>query len=85
MLGASLGPLGTGLVSDHFTRQAAAAAGVAETTAVALEPFRGVGLQQAMYLIPALGVLLALVLFAGSRTVTRDAEALQRFMKETAA
>jgi predicted MFS family arabinose efflux permease len=85
VLGASLGPLGTGLVSDHFTRQAAAAAGVAETTARALEPFRGVGLQQAMYLIPALGVLLALVLFAGSRTVTKDAEALQRFMKETAA
>jgi MFS family permease len=85
VLGASLGPLGTGLVSDHFTRQAAAAAGVTEMTARTLEPFRGVGLQQAMYLIPALGVLLALVLFAGSRTVTKDAEALQRFMKETAA
>ena len=35
VLGASLGPLVTGMVSDHFTRQAAAAG------AKSLEPFRG--------------------------------------------
>jgi predicted MFS family arabinose efflux permease len=81
VLGASLGPLGTGLASDFFTARAAAAAGVAGTTAAALEPFRAEGLRQAMYLIPALGGILTLVLFAGSRTVARDAEALQRWMK----
>jgi MFS family permease len=84
VLGASLGPLGTGLASDFFTRHAAAAAGVAATTAAALEPFRAEGLRQAMFVIPALGAVLALVLWAGSRTVTRDAEALHRWMQEQA-
>jgi predicted MFS family arabinose efflux permease len=85
VLGASLGPLGTGLASDHFTRQAASAAGVLETTAAALDPFRAVGLHSAMYLIPVLGALLTLVLIAGSRTVSRDAEALDRFMRGASA
>ena len=68
VLGASLGPLGTGMASDYFTRRAAAAAGVA-----ALEPFKGVGLHAAMYLVPALSTILTLVLFAASRTIIRDA------------
>jgi HAMP domain-containing protein len=37
-----------------------------------------------MYIIPALGLLLALVLFAASRTVTRDMERLQSWMREKA-
>jgi predicted MFS family arabinose efflux permease len=77
LAGASLGPLGTGLVSDYFTTQAATAAGVVEHTTLALEPFRAAGLHSAMYVIPALAVLLAVVLFAASRTVTRDVEALR--------
>ena len=77
LAGASLGPIGTGLVSDYFTAQAATAAGVLEHTAAALEPFRAAGLHSAMYVIPALVVLLALVLFAASRTVRRDIEALR--------
>jgi len=85
VLGASLGPLGTGLVSDHYTRQAAAAAGIVETTARALEPFRAEGLRQAMYLVPAVGVAVCVVLFAASRTVGRDADALQRWMREAEA
>ena len=48
VLGASLGPLGTGMASDYFTKRAAAAAG-----AVVLEPFKGAGLHTAMYLDPA--------------------------------
>lgn len=82
VLGASLGPVATGLASDYFTKQAAAAAGVADLTVAALEPFRGEGLRRAMHLIPALGAVLTVVLFAGSRTVVRDAEALQRFLRE---
>ena len=84
VLGASLGPYGTGLVSDFFTARAAAAAGVTAATQAALEPFRAEGLRSAMYIIPALGALLTLVLFAASRTVTRDMERLQSWMRESA-
>jgi MFS family permease len=83
VLGASLGPVGTGLASDYFTQQAALAAGVTELTREALEPFRAAGLHSAMYIIPALGALLTLVLFAGSRTVAGDMEKLQRWMRES--
>jgi MFS family permease len=82
VLGASLGPYGTGLVSDFFTMRAASAGGAGNMTQAALEPFRAEGLHTAMYLIPALGVLLTLVLFAASRTVTRDMERLQSWMRE---
>jgi MFS family permease len=79
LAGASLGPLGTGMVSDYFTAQAATAAGVTVHSTAALEPFRAAGLHSAMYIIPGLAALLALVLFAASRTVVRDVEALQRW------
>ena len=85
VLGASLGPYGTGLVSDFFTARAAAAAGVTAATQAALEPFRAEGLRAAMYVIPALGALLTFVLFAASRTVTRDVERLQSWMSESSA
>jgi len=65
VLGASFGPLATGMLSDHFTRRAAAGATV-------LEPFRGAGLHSAMYAIPVLSILLAFVLFAATRTLSRD-------------
>src|SRR5262249_24774360 len=67
VLGASFGPIGTGMVSDFFTLRAAAGA-------TSLEPYRGQGLHSAMYLIPILSILLTLVLFAASRTVARDME-----------
>jgi hypothetical protein len=38
-----------------------------------------------MYIIPALGCLLTLVLFAGSRTVTKDMERLRSWMSQSAA
>jgi MFS family permease len=83
VLGASLGPYATGLLSDFYTKQAASAAGISDFTQVALEPFRADGLHSAMYLTPILAVLLALVLFAASRTVTKDMEKLQNWMRET--
>jgi MFS family permease len=82
VLGASLGPIGTGLASDYFTARAAASAGVVDRSARALEPFRAVGLHAAMYLIPALFALLAIVLFAAARTVTADVHKLERWMRE---
>ena len=85
VLGASLGPYGTGLMSDYFTARAAGAAGVTSLTQQALEPFRAEGLHNAMYIIPILGALLTVVLFAASRTVTKDMEKLQRWMRESSA
>jgi predicted MFS family arabinose efflux permease len=84
LLGASLGPLGTGLVSDYFTERAARSAGVIEVSAKTLEPFRAEGLHSAMYIIPLLGLVLTVILLAGSRTVTRDMGKLQRWMRQAA-
>ncbi len=76
LAGASLGPVGTGLISDYFTLQAAAAAGAADQSIRALEPFRGAGLHAAMYVVPILVAFLAVVLFGASRTVRKDIDAL---------
>ena len=102
LLGASLGPVGTGLASDYFTFQAASAAGavaplpfdalmLAELRSLvgeakgfdlrALEPFRAEGLHKALYVVPALATLLAVVLLAASRTVKRDVDRLQTWMQ----
>jgi MFS family permease len=83
VLGASLGPVGTGFASDFYTTKVALAAGVSETTREALEPFRAEGLRQAMMLIPWLGALLTFILFAGAATVRKDMERLQRWMRES--
>jgi MFS family permease len=71
LCGASFGPVITGRLSDVMARRAAAMAG----SGVITEAARATGLQQAMFVIPALSLGLALVLFAGSRTVARDIEA----------
>jgi MFS family permease len=68
LCGASFGPLITGQLSDYLARSAAHAAGAAVTG----EVYRAVGLHQAMYAIPALSVVLALALYAGSRTIAAD-------------
>ncbi len=68
VLGASLGPFGLGVLSDHFARRAMRDAGA---TAMA-EGFKAVGLHSAMYIIPLLAVLASLVLFAASRTIESD-------------
>jgi predicted MFS family arabinose efflux permease len=68
VLGASFGPLGLGMLSDHFAHQAMRAAGASAMA----EGFKAVGLHSAMYAIPVLAVLASLVLFAASRTVEKD-------------
>ena len=85
VLGASLGPAATGFVSDYFTKEAARSAGVAVLSGAALEPFRAQGLHSAMYLVPALAAILSVVLWAASRTVTRDMERLQEWMRAESA
>jgi predicted MFS family arabinose efflux permease len=102
LLGASLGPVGTGLVSDYFTFQAASAAGAvqplpfgallgAELRSLvgeskgfdvrALEPFRAEGLHTAMYIVPILAAILAVVLLLASRTVKADVARLRAWMR----
>ena len=83
VLGASLGPYGTGLLSDYYTRMAASRSGVVEFTQMALEPFRAEGLHTAMYIIPVLGIVLTLILFAASRTVTKEVDAMQAWMRDS--
>ena len=75
LAGASLGPIGTGIISDYFTRGRRPRGLTEHTTAAALEPFRAAGLHSAMYAIPILAVFLAIVLFAASRTVPRHRRA----------
>jgi len=80
VFGASVGPVLTGFLSETYTRSAATSAGVVTFTKDALEPFRATGLHSAMYLVPVLGGLLALVLFAASFTVRKDMDKLHCWM-----
>jgi hypothetical protein len=66
--GASFGSLITGNLSDRMARRAALAAGSPGIT----EAAKAIGLQQAMFIIPAMAIALALVLYAGSRTIEGD-------------
>jgi MFS family permease len=84
LLGASLGPLVMGKLSDHYMLAAAAAAGVTDTAGPAMEPFKGVGLHQAMYVIPVLNLTLTLCMFAASRTVPRDIKNFRNWMRDAA-
>jgi predicted MFS family arabinose efflux permease len=80
LLGASLGPVGTGVLSDRLAARAAAAAGAPAVS----EAFRAQGLHQAMYIVPALTLILALVLAAGARAAVRDRRALTAWMEARA-
>jgi hypothetical protein len=68
LCGASFGPLLTGRLSDSLALRAAHAAG----SSTASEALRAIGLHQAMFVVPALSAALALVLYAGSRTISVD-------------
>jgi MFS family permease len=80
VLGASLGPVLTGVLSDRFARKAMAAAGAT----VMSEQYKALGLHSAMYVIPVLCFLLAIVLFAASRTAPTDTEKLRQWLREQA-
>jgi MFS family permease len=68
IFGASMGPVGTGILSDHFARKAMADAGASSMT----EAFKAIGLHNAMYAIPILALAAAAVLFAASSTMEKD-------------
>lgn len=81
LCGASMGPYLTGHLSDTMAHRAAAAAG----SNVITEAARAAGLQQAMVIIPILSIMLALVLWAGSRTIVRDMLRRETLIADTAA
>ena len=62
VLGASMGPLITGMLSDALAHRAMLASGASAMS----ETFRAIGLHDAMYVIPALALVCAGVLFAAS-------------------
>ncbi|HXM44565.1 MAG TPA: MFS transporter [Bryobacteraceae bacterium] len=68
LCGASFGPFITGWLSDRLALAAAHAAGATKVA----EHYRAIGLHQAMYVIPVMSAALALVLYAGSRTIAAD-------------
>jgi predicted MFS family arabinose efflux permease len=51
----------------------------------ALEPFRAEGLHSAMFIVPAISAVLAVVLFAASRTVRGDVARLRAWMASSSA
>jgi MFS family permease len=82
VLGAALGPVATGWLSDYFAGSLFASAQEGgPLQPQSLEPFRALGLLRAMYVIPVVGLVLAAVLFAGSRTVGRDVERMKAFLR----
>jgi hypothetical protein len=81
LLGAVLGPVATGWISDALAARAARHGGVAPTIAesgrvLVPDEYRALGLHDAMYVVPLLCTALVAILFAASRTVGRDRERL---------
>ena len=81
VLGGAFGTSILGMLSDHFAKQAMSGAGA---TAMS-EAFKAEGLHNAFYVVPVVSLVLALVLFAGSRTVTKDMERLQSWLRKSTA
>jgi MFS family permease len=86
--GGAAGDPTIGLLSDHYAHSAAIAQGIpldglqgVELQKV-LEPFRAEGLHKAMFALPLVSLLLAATLFAAARTIPKDMEKLQDWMRE---
>jgi MFS family permease len=81
LLGGALGPIGFGKLSDYFTQKAYAAAGATGPSPA----FAAEGIHSAMHIIPIFCAILAVVLWLGSRTISRDAQKLRAWMSDAAA
>ena len=72
VLGGAFGTAILGMLSDRLAHRAMAAAG----STVMTDAIRAMGLHDAFFIVPVIGMTLALVLYAASRTVERDIRAL---------
>jgi MFS family permease len=77
LLGGGMGPVGVGLLSDHFAHTAMLAAGASEMS----EVFKAEGLHDAMYLIPVALILSMLALLQASRCFVSDATRMTQKMQ----
>ncbi len=77
VLGGAFGTTVLGMLSDYFAKKAMTEAGASAMT----EAFRASGLHDAFFIVPIVSTLLAIVLFAGSRTVASDMDGLQQRMR----
>lgn len=85
LLGGAFGSKIVGNLSDYFGKKAMIAAGVSiEGVRVIPMPYSATGLHSAFYAVPIVSLLLALVLFAGARTIKKDMEKLQQWMRQAA-
>jgi len=76
LLGGGLGPVVVGLLSDHFAHSAMYAAQVEQMT----EPFKAVGLHDAMYLIPVALFFALVFLVKASTCFSADAQRMREGM-----
>jgi MFS family permease len=81
LLGASVGPITAGALSDHLAARAAAAAGSPEVT----EAFRAVGLHQALYVVPLLALPLVASLLLAARRLGTDRARLEEWVRSASA
>jgi len=72
VLGGAFGTAILGMLSDRFARRAMTAAGSVEMS----NAFRATGLHDAFFIVPAIGLALAVVLYAASRTLTKDMQSV---------
>jgi MFS family permease len=76
VFGGSFGSSVTGGLSDRFARRAMVEHGGDPLAKIIPEEYRAIGLHHAMYVVPVLCVVLAVVLFIASRTVRGDMQRL---------
>lgn len=83
VLGGAFGTSLLGMLSDYYAQSAMTAAGASLVNGLVPEQFRAEGLHSAFYAVPLISLALAFVLFAGSRTVTKDMKKLQEFLRKS--
>jgi predicted MFS family arabinose efflux permease len=82
VVGGSFGTSVTGMVSDSIAKSSMAAAGAALVNGAIPEEFRAIGLRNALIiLVPTVSFVLAIILFAGAMTITKDMKKLQDWMR----
>ena len=82
VLGGAFGTSMLGMASDYYAKSAMTAAGASLVNGAVPELFRAEGLHNAFYIVPVVSLVLAFVLFAGSRTITKDMKKLQDWMRQ---
>ena len=81
VLGGAFGTTVLGMLSDYSAKNAMTKAGASVMT----EVFKAEGLHTAFYIVPIVSLVLAVVLFAASRTVTKDMKQLQEMLTKSVA